>query len=340
MKTILLGILNLTVLTFLMSCSSMGSYESQADTAYNQAKKASGYEKKMLEKRAYIFYQKALKAQPDKNKIGNKFKQRFLDITLNRCNMVLNEGSYDMDAIHLFMEDIDSLLTKDAPADLKQRYTDFLSTMADSCIARYQVDQALTWITKAAGIADNPTALNEKRKNIITTFTKQYFDQASAAFIEGKENKDADMAVKAEYYVGLVMVYDSTFPGAAQLLSEIRKANVNTYSGYAKVVEGKLDKRVNKFDILLAVTKNTKNGMDVCMFNNSYNPQRLKPETFYLVDDHGQKYKALASSKIDPEILDTQHETKNLKLVFSGVKGQIKKLVYENEEHYTEKCFF
>jgi hypothetical protein len=168
--------------------------------------------------------------------------------------MVLNEGSYDMDAIHLFMEDIDSLLTKDAPADLKQRYTDFLSTMADSCIARYQVDQALTWITKAAGIADNPTALNEKRKNIITTFTKQYFDQASAAFIEGKENKDADMAVKAEYYVGLVMVYDSTFPGAAQLLSEIRKANVNTYSGYAKVVEGKLDKRVNKFDILLAVT--------------------------------------------------------------------------------------
>ena len=115
MKTILLGILNLTVLTFLMSCSSMGSYESPANTAYNQAKKASGYEKKMLEKRAYIFYQKALKAQPDKNKISNKFKQRFLDITLNRCNMVLNEGSYDMDAIHLFMEDIDSLLTKDAP---------------------------------------------------------------------------------------------------------------------------------------------------------------------------------------------------------------------------------
>jgi hypothetical protein len=318
----------------------MGSYESQADTAYNQSKKSSGYEKKMLEKRAYIFYQKALKAQPDKNKISNKFKQRFLEITLNRCNMVLSEGSYDMDAIHLFMEDIDSLLTKDAPAELKQRYTDFLSTMADSSIARYQVDQALTWITKATGIAENPAMLMEKRKNIISTFTKQYFDQASAAFIEGKENKDPEMAVKAEYYVQLVMVYDSTFPGAAQLLSEIRKANVNTYSGYAKVVEGKLDKRVNKFDILLAITKNAKNVMDVCMFNNSYNPQRLKPETFYLIDDHGQKYPALKSSKIDPEILDTQHETKGLKLVFPVVKGQIKKLVYENGEHFTEKCFF
>ena len=97
---------------------------------------------------------------------------------------------------------------------------------------------------------------------------------------------------------------------------------------------------MNKFDILLAITKNTKNVMDVCMFNNSYNPQRLKPEDFYLVDDQGQKYGALPSSKMDPEILDTQHETKNLKLFFPGVKGQIKKLVYKNGEHLSEKCFY
>jgi hypothetical protein len=49
---------------------------------------------------------------------------------------------------------------------------------------------------------------------------------------------------------------------------------------------------------------------------------------------------ATASSKIDPEILDTQHETKTIKLVFPGVAGAIKKLVYENGEHYTEKFLF
>jgi hypothetical protein len=340
MRTIAMGVLNLIVLMFLMSCSTVGSYESQANKAYDQSKKAQGYDKKMLEKRAYIFYQKVLKAQPDRNKLSLRFKQRFLEITLNRANMVLNEGSYDMDAIHLFMEDLDSLLNKESPSDLKQRYTDFLCIMADSSLVRYQVDQALKWINKAMTVTENPSVLQEKKKKIISDFTRQYFDQASAAFIEGKENKDPEMAVKAEYYVGLVMVYDSAFTGAAALLSEIRKANVNTYSGYAKVVEGKLDKRVNKFDILLAVTKNNKGSMDVCMFNNSYNPQRLKPETFYLVDDKGQKYAAQKSSKIDPEILDTQHETKNLKLVFGGVKGQVKKLVYENGEHYTEKFFY
>jgi hypothetical protein len=76
------------------------------------------------------------------------------------------------------------------------------------------------------------------------------------------------------------------------------------------------------------------------MFNNSYNPQRLKPENFYLVDVKGQKYKAAASSKIDPEILDTEHETKTIKLVFPGAPATIKKLVYENGEHYSEKLFF
>jgi hypothetical protein len=76
------------------------------------------------------------------------------------------------------------------------------------------------------------------------------------------------------------------------------------------------------------------------MFNNSYNPQRLKPENFSLVDDKGEKYIAAASSKIDPEILDTQRETKKITLVFPKTKGAIKKLVYSNGEHYSEKMFF
>jgi len=340
MKKIVLWILNATVCVSLVSCSQSASYEAQADKAYNQSKKVQGYEKKMLEKRAYIFYQRVLKAEPDHQKLSISFRQRFLETTLNRAYMVLNEGSYDMDAIHLFIGDIDSILTKDSPADLKQRYADFLSTMADSCLARTQVTEALTWITKASSVIDNPSSLQEKKKNIINDYCKQYFDMASASFEESKANKDPEMAVKAEYYVLLAMVYDANFPGAAALLSELRKANVSTLSGYAKMVDGKLDKRVNKFDILLAISKNSKTAMTVTMFNNSYNPQRLKPENFYLVDEKGQKAVATASSKIDPEILDTQHETKTIKLVFPGVAGAIKKLVYENGEHYTEKFLF
>jgi len=338
MKKYALWIFNAALCMFLLSCS--GSYESQADRAYNQSKHTQGYDKKMLEKRAYIFYQKALKAAPSKKDLSASMINRFLEITLNRANMVLDEGSYDnMNAIQLFMEDLDSNLNKDSPQELKLRYANYLSAMADSCLNRGLVNDALKWLTKAGTVCDNPTPYETKKKQVIADYSKQYMGMAQDAYNQSKENKDPEQAVKAEYYVQLAMVFDPNVVGAAQLLSELRKLNINTYSGYAKVVEGKLDKRVNKFDILLAVSK-TKAGYTVCMFNNSYNPQRLKPENFYLVDDNGQKFKAAASSKIDPEILDTQHETKSIKLVFPGAPANPKKLAYENGEHYSEKDFF
>jgi len=340
MKKIVLWVFSAVLCVYVVSCSKAASYESQADKAYNQSKSVQGYEKKMLEKRAYIFYQKVLHEQLDRQKLSLTFRQRFLETTLNRAHMVLDEGQYNSDPIRLFMGDIDSILTKDSPLELRQRYADFLSTLADSCLIHTQINEALDWITKATTVVDNPSGLMEKKKRIIGDFCKQNFDMANASFEESKANKDPEMAVKAEYYVQLAMVFDPNFPGAAQLLSELRKVNVNVLSGYAKMVEGKLDKRVNKFDILLAISKNAKTSMTVTMFNNSYNPQRLKPENFYLVDEKGQKYVASGASKIDPEILDTQHETKNLHLVFPGASGNIKKLVYENGEHYTEKILF
>lgn len=281
-----------------------------------------------------------MKAAPSKSSLSLTTKNRFLEITLNRADMVLFAGSYDMDAIHLFMEDIDNIMDKETPSDLKQRYANFLSAMTDSCLSRGEVNDALKWIAKAATVIDNPTPYETKKKQIIVDYSKQYLGMAQDAYNQSREEKDPELAVKAEYYVKLAMVFDPNIEGGAQLLSDLRKANINTYSGYAKVVEGKLDKRVNKFDILLAIAKNARGSMTVCMFNNSYNPQRLKPENFYLVDERGQKYKAAASSKIDPEILDTQHETKTVKLVFPGAPGDVKKLVYENGEHYTEKLFY
>jgi hypothetical protein len=338
MKKYALLMFNAVMCMFLLSCS--GSYESQANKAYNQSKHAQGYDKKMLEKRAYIFYQRAIKESRNKHNLPLDFQQRFLDISLNRANMVLTEGSYDMDALHLFVEDIDSTISKETPVDIKQRYAALITAMADSSLGRGQVDQALKLLTKAGIIIDNPGPYETKKKQITADFSKQYMGTAEDAFNRSKEDKDPEQAVKAEYYVQLAMVFDPTISGGEKLLSELRKINLPVYSGYAKVVEGKLDKRVNKFDILLAITKNAKGSMTICMFNNSYNPQRLKPENFYLVDASGQKHKAAASSKIEPEILDTQHETKTIRLAFPGAPANIKKLVYENGEHYTEKLFF
>jgi hypothetical protein len=339
MKKIVAGLTCLTVFMMFFSCSSLYSNEGKGDKAYSQAKHADGLNKRILQKRAYIFYQKTFQANPDKNRLSAKFKQRFIEMSLVRANMVLTEGTYDMDALKLFIADIDSLQSKELSTDIRQQYGDFLVIMADSSVSRNRLDDALAWLTKAEGVVDNPAPIQAKKKALITDFTKQFYEMASQAFVEGKDQKDPEALIKAEYYVKLVMVYDPEYPGAAALLSNLYKANLNTVSGYAKVVEGKLDPRVNKYDIYLAVVSGTSN-MTISMFNNSYNPQRLKPENFSLIDDKGEKYVAQASSKIDPEILDTQRETKKISLVFPKVKGAIKKLVYSNGEHYTEKVFF
>jgi hypothetical protein len=260
-------------------------------------------------------------------------------MSLVRANMVLVEGTYDMDAIKLFIRDIDTLISKEVSPDIRQQYGDFIVIMADSSVARNRLDDAIIWLTKAEAIVDNPATIQAKKKSLVTDFTKQFYEMASQAYVEGKDAKDPEALVKAEYYVKLTMVYDAAYPGAAALLSNLYKANLNTVSGYAKVVEGKLDPRVNRFDIYLAVVSGTSN-MTVSMFNNSYNPQRLKPENFSLVDESGAQYVAQSSSRIDPEILDTQRETRKISLVFPKPRGAIKKLVYKNGDHYSEKVFF
>ena len=343
MKKVVAGLVYLNVFLLLVfcsfSCSSLTSDEAKGNKAYNQARHSEGINKRTLEKRAYIFYQKWNNSHPDKSKLSLAFRQKFIEMTLIRANMVLSEGTYDMDPIKLFIKDIDTCLTKELGGEIGQEYAKFLLMMADSSVARNKLDDALDWITKAQKVVDDPSPMEAKRKALITDFTKQFYEMASQAFNEGKDSKDPEVLLKAEYYVQLVLVYDPNYPGAADLLSNLRRANVNTYSGYARVIEGKLDPRVNKFDIYLAVVSGTTN-MTLSMFNYSYNPLRLKAENFYLVDVKGEKYKALPSSKLDPEILDTQHETKKLHLVFPKPKGELKKVVYQDGEHYSEKLFF
>jgi hypothetical protein len=339
MKKVLVGLTYLNIFLLLISCSSLTSDEARGNKAYNQARHSEGINKRTLEKRAYIFYQRWNSAHPDKSKLSLSFRQKFIEMTLIRANMVLSEGTYEMDPLKLFIKDIDTCMTKELGGEIRQEYAKFLLIMADSSVARNKLDDALDWIAKAQKVVDDPSPMEAKRKALITDFTKQFYEMSSQAFNEGKDSKDVEALLKAEYYVQLVLVYDPNYPGAADLLSNLRRANVSTYSGYARVIEGKLDPRVNKFDIYLAVKSGTTN-MSLSMFNYSYNPLRLKAENFCLVDVKGEKYKALPSSKLDPEILDTQHETTKLHLVFPKPKGELKKVVYQDGEHYSEKLFF
>src|SRR5271157_1638154 len=156
MKKVLVGLVYLNVFLILASCSSLTSDEAKGNKAYNQARHSQGINQRTLQKRAYIFYQKWFNAHPDKSRLSTPFKQKFIEMTLLRANMVLSEGTYDMDPIKLFMKDIDTLLSKDMPSDLRQQYANFILLMADSSIARNRLDDALDWITKAQGIVDNP----------------------------------------------------------------------------------------------------------------------------------------------------------------------------------------
>ena len=114
-------------------------------------------------------------------------------------------------------------------------------------------------------------------------------------------------------------------------------------SAYKAVIEGEPNPQVDKYDIFMAISSEAQRvnslSMKVDMFNYSYNPLRLKAEHYYLVDTDDKKYPASKSSTIKPEILDQDHETQ-IALVFPKPRNQIKKLVYENGDHYSEKHFF
>jgi hypothetical protein len=333
----------LSVLVFIASCG-LGTPEQRGDAAYRKAQKLEGNEKRLQQKMAYTMYQRAIESHPDK--ISNKIRGRFLELSLSRAKMVLDEGNAGSDAIPLFQNDIEKYLTADAPQNLRQEYALFLIQLADSFAVKERTDQALATIDKAIAFAADPTSLSEKKKTFVGRVAKENFELAQVEYENGKSNKDFDALVRAEYYVQAAMLLDPGFEGAAKLLSDIRRENVGTYSAFIRVIQNIPDsaifRKVNKYDILLAIPvigKGATVGLSVNIYNYSYNPLRMKSEHFFLVDKSGKKYQAKPAKLADPEILDQEHEAK-YKLSFPKPAGEIAKLVYENGEHYTEKCFF
>lgn len=343
MRHWLSALVGVAIAAMLMSCTS--SYESKGNTAYRAAQKVSGDPQRRLHKEAYIYYQKAVKSHP--KRVSNTLRNRYLEMTLTRADMVLIEGSSTKEALPLFMEDIDSLLTPSVDPQQRERYASFLVTLADSSIARGKLYQGLRYLDKAIGVSGDKATIEQKKENFVGSFAAQNFDLAEVELENAISNEDANAQIRAEFYVDLAVYYDPSLPGAAELQSKIRERNLSCYSAYEAVVDDKPDSNVydeiNKYDILLAVSAHSGGAntatLKIEMYNYSYNPLRLRATDFSIVDVDGKKYKALSSCKIDTEILDQEHEVK-MTLRFPKKAASIKKLVYENGEHYTEKFFF
>jgi hypothetical protein len=334
-----------TLIVALVASCGLSSYEQRGDASYRRAQKLGGLQKRQEQKMAYTMYQRALTAHPDK--ISVRLRSRFLELSLARASMVLDEGSVSSDAIPLFRSDIEKYLeSKDVPPKIRQDYALFLVQMADSFAVKERYQESLRHIDMAISYASDPASLIAKKQSLVGKVSKENLDVAQAEYENGKQNKDdAEASIRAEYYTLVAILFDSTNSDAVKLLSVLRKDNAGTYSAYLKAIQNIPDssifRKVNKYDILLAiptVTKGGNVGMEINMYNYSFNPLRMKAENFFLVDKAGKRYQAMPA-KFTPEILDQEHEGK-YKLSFPRPADEIAKLVYENGPHYTEKCFF
>lgn len=341
MKVISQCLVCLSVLMLTLSCSS--SFEQKGNAAYNAAKKLQGDQKRMQLKIAYMNYDKAVKENPDK--INTRLRNRYIEMTIARAGMVLNEGAAHMEAIPLFLDDIEKILTADVSPELKQQYALFIAQMADSSLQKGKIDEARERLTKAISVASDPAPLQAKKKQTIDQLAQQNYDEAEIAFTNAKTNKDANDYVMAEFYAKCALLFDSSHALAKELLTKCFKENKGTYSAYVSVIDPVPDsaifKIINKWDILLAVPTLKSRGRSmsavVDIYNYSWNPLRLRSTDFYLVDVNGKTYKA-HSKRLLPEMLDQEHEAR-VSLTFPKPSAAIKMIRYENGEHLSEKPF-
>lgn len=334
-------LVGLSVLILISSCSS--SYEQRGNAAYSAAQKQQGDQKRIQLKTAYMMYGKAITANPDK--VSLKLRNRFIEMSLVRANMVLSEGAAHMEAIPLLLEDVEKQITTDVSPELRQQYALIIAQLADSSLRKGRISEAREELDKAIAAASDPAPLKEKKKLLFDQMTQENYDQAELDFNNAKINKDPEDFVRAEFYARTALLFDSTNAAATELLKKCLKENRSTYSAYLSVIDPIPDsaifKIINKWDILLALPTMQQRGKTiravVDIYNYSWNPLRLKSESFYLVDVNGKRYQALRA-RLEPEMLDQEHEAK-IKLSFPKPAGEIDKLVYEYEDHLSEKYF-
>ena len=327
----------------LASCT--GSPAREGDKAYKESKKVEGNARRELEKKAFMNYKRAVEKHPDK--ITPRLRNRFVEMALVRGYLILREGGYNYEAVPLLREEIDKYWAPDIADSLKNLYASFMVELADSALQHSSISKAVNDLNRAITVAANKEKFETAKSDRVSGLVEEYYVMGKAELEQGRETKNQESLVRAEFYAKMVLALDSTHEGAQKLLSEAYRENIDALSVYKRVIDPPPDtslfREINEYDIFLAVAAQKPRArnhlLKVSMWYYSYNPQRLKPKSFKLVDVNGTEYTALPSSKVAPEFLDLEHETE-LTLVFPKPKARIQKLVYKNPPHYTEKFFF
>jgi uncharacterized protein (TIGR02145 family) len=139
----------------------IASFEETGDKAYEMAKRTTEGERLKQLKTAYMYYDKAVKSNP--NKISNKLRERYLDMCITRVQLILDEGATSMSAFSLIQNDIDTYLTTNVPADIRQRYATFLAQLGDSSVSKANYVEAISYYNKAIEKAANSTPFKAKQ---------------------------------------------------------------------------------------------------------------------------------------------------------------------------------
>lgn len=156
-------LVSLSVLTMIVSCTS--TYENKGDNAYKLAQKLQGDQKRYQQKMAYLMYDKAIKAHP--NKVSPKLRNHYVEMILLRAGMVLSEGAAGSEALPLFMRDLDSAMSGDVAPELKQQYALFLTQLADSSIEKKDSLMHSIFSTKPSKLQMKKPRLMQKRESCL-----------------------------------------------------------------------------------------------------------------------------------------------------------------------------
>jgi len=347
MKSFVRLFLGVSVLMLAVSCG--GGDEAAGDKAYNMSKRATGDARRTQLKTAYINYGRAIKANPDK--VSKKLRDRFLEMAIVRVQMVLDEGNASMGAIPLLMDEIEAQLTpavkNEVAPELRNRYAAFVAQLGDSSAAKNRFIDALAFYDRAIEKAADASPFREKRASVVRNVAQENFEIGQMEFEMATKTRERDVEglIRAEYYAHVALYFDSTFAPAKELLAKCRRENVGSYTAYPMVITDYTDtvmfRRINRLDILLAVpailTRGGSTTAEIHMHNNSFNALRMRAEDFALVDVNGAEHKA-APARMDPEFLDQEREAK-FTLRFPTPRAPIRKIIYRNGPHYTEKFF-
>ena len=188
---------------------------------------------------------------------------------------------------------------------------------------------------------------------------KQEVSQIRDQYVSGKLGEVRDHLEEAktgEVIAGIVadyklahmdLVAGSTEESEA-LWSEVRKANLATYLMYDNTdvemeIGGSIDHRINKYGVLLGITKYKPAGssvyLEVKAFNGTNNPIDYKKDSFALVDSDGNRHEPVSGRgfKKDAKVsLTEESPVAGLKFKLPG-ETQVSHLEYKYGSGVSEK---